>query len=72
MQIRYMAQKPKKVDIYRGKEFTMELADIQKEKFRRMPSHTSLASKLSVRGTKPTVGEIEPPASNGDELLKER
>ena len=72
MQIRYMAQKPKKVDIYRDKEFKVELADIQKEKFRRMPSHTSLASKHSARATKPTAGEIEPPASNGDELLKER
>ena len=67
-----MAQKPKKVDIYRDKEFTIELADVQKEKLRRMPSHTSLASKHSVRGTKPTVGEIESPASNGDEMLKER
>ena len=69
-----MAQKPKKLDMYRDKKFKTELANIQAEKFRkpRIPSHASLTSKPTVRGTKPIVGEIEQPSSNEEESSRGR
>jgi hypothetical protein len=71
-----MAQKPKKIDIYRDKDFLLELEAVQKEKYgkRLMSTITGRQPKKSMPSEKPntTNNGVQQQSSVDDEKSKER
>jgi len=71
-----MAQKPKKIDIYRDKDFLLELEAVQKEKYgRRLTSHiTGRQPSKKIPSDKPnaTNNGVQQQSSVDEDKSKER
>lgn len=76
LQIQYMEQKPKKIDIYRDKDFLLELEAVQKEKYgkRLMSTYTGRQTSKLNASDKPNTTNIgvQQQSSVDDDKSKER
>ena len=73
LQIQYMAQRPKKINIYRDKEFQQELEAVQKEKYgKRLMSTVGRQPKTSIPSDKPIVNGVQQQSSIEEDKSKER
>ena len=76
LQIQYMAQKPKKIDIYHDKDFLLELEAVQKEKYGKRLMSTNIKRPISksIPSDKPNVPNtvIQQQSSVEEDKSKER
>ena len=73
LQTQYMAKKPKKIDIYKDKDFQLELEDIQREKIgrRRISAAAPHTKKITQHRTSVADGLQQQSSIEGDKS-KER